>query len=94
MAGKATTSIKLDRDVKDRLDHIAERQQRSAHWLMKQAISEYVERTERREQFARDADDALAEYDRTGLHLTHDEVESWFDKVLAGEKTDLPECHS
>jgi hypothetical protein len=41
------TSIKLDPKLKARVDDIAQAQRRSAHWIMIEAIRQYVEREER-----------------------------------------------
>jgi predicted transcriptional regulator len=48
------TSIKLDDELKSRVQHLAKHRQRSAHWLMLEAIEQYVEREERREAFKQD----------------------------------------
>ncbi|VAW60315.1 Prevent host death protein, Phd antitoxin [hydrothermal vent metagenome] len=39
-------SIKLDDDLKNRIQHLADAQHRSAHWIMREAIRDYVERVE------------------------------------------------
>jgi hypothetical protein len=39
---------------------------------MREAIAEYVEREERREQFWADAEAAWAEFEEIGLHATQD----------------------
>jgi len=71
------TSIKLDDDLKGRLQHLADARRRSAHWLMREAIEQYVEREEQREAFRQDAIKAWEEYQETGLHASADEVENW-----------------
>ena len=43
------TSIKIDDELKQRVQQIAATRQRSAHWIMREAIREYVEREEKRE---------------------------------------------
>ncbi|NOQ16817.1 MAG: ribbon-helix-helix protein, CopG family, partial [Methyloprofundus sp.] len=40
------TSIKLDDDIKHRIQHLADLRHRSAHWIMKEAIRDYVVREE------------------------------------------------
>jgi predicted transcriptional regulator len=45
----SATSIKIDEQLKQRVQQIAATRQRSAHWLMREAIREYVEREEKRE---------------------------------------------
>ncbi len=48
MAASATTSIKLDDALKARLQRLAAAHRRSVHWLMREAIAEYVAREEQR----------------------------------------------
>jgi hypothetical protein len=47
----STTSLKLDTATKERVRRLASARRRSPHWLMREAIQEYVEREEKREQF-------------------------------------------
>lgn len=88
------TSIKLGDDLKNRLQHLAESRRRSAHWLMREAITQYVEREEKRETYLRDAQNAWDEYQRTGLHLTQEEAENWLAQLEAGQDVEPPECHN
>lgn len=90
----AATSIKLDDELKERVQQLAEARRRSAHWIMREAITQYVEREERREAFRQDAERAWEDYQRTGLHLTLEEADAWLAKLEAGEDADLPACHS
>jgi predicted transcriptional regulator len=89
----ATTSLKLEASIKDRVRRLADARQRSSHWLMKEAIEQYVDREEKREQFRLDAIKASEEYERTGLHLTGEEVDEWLAKIERGEDAELPEWH-
>jgi predicted transcriptional regulator len=50
----STTSLKLDDKVKKRVQRLAPVRRRSSHWLMREAIEEYVEREEKRERFRQD----------------------------------------
>jgi predicted transcriptional regulator len=87
------TSVKLDDDLKSRIQHLAELRQRSAHWIMRQAICDYVEREEKREAFKQDALHAWEAYQENGLHLTLEEADAWLAKLEAGEDAELPKCH-
>lgn len=93
MAASSTTSLKLDPEMKDRVRRLAAARRRSAHWLMREAILQYVEREEKRISFHQDALDAWEDYQATGLHLTGEEVDEWMVKLEAGEDAELPECH-
>lgn len=86
-------SIKLDDDLKNRLQHLAKSRRRSAHWLMREAITQYVEREEKRETYLCDAQNAWDEYQRTGLHLPQEEADNWLAQLEAGQDVEPPECH-
>ncbi len=89
----AATSIKLDDSLKGRVQLLADARRRSSHWIMREAIAQYVEREEKRESFRQDAIRAWDEYQQTGLHLTLEEADAWLAKLEAGEDADLPKCH-
>ncbi len=93
MAAPSTTSLKLDAQLKERVQRLAESRRRSAHWIMREAVEEYVTREERREQFRQDALAAWNQYQSTGLHLTAEEADGWLAKLEAGEDAEAPECH-
>ena len=61
---------------------------------MREAIEEYVSREEKRQSFLQDSIDAWNHYQETGLHLTHQEVDTWLAKLEAGEDAPIPECHT
>jgi len=89
----AATSIKLDDALKGRVQQLAEVRRRSSHWIMREAIAQYVEREEKREAFRQDAIRAWDEYQKTGLHLTLEEADAWLAKLQAGEDAEPPKCH-
>lgn len=87
------TSLKLDDAMKARVQHLATSRDRSAHWVMREAIREYVEREEKREAFRQAGLQAWEEYQQTGLHLTGEEADAWLARLEAGEDAELPPCH-
>ena len=86
-------SVKLDEALKDRVRHLAASQRRSAHWIMQEAIRQYVEREEAREGFYAEALAAWAEYRETGQHLTGAETREWLRGWGTEEDHDAPPCH-
>jgi predicted transcriptional regulator len=93
MATVSTTSLKLDNAIKERVRRLASARRRSAHWVMREAVEQYVEREERREQFRHDALAAWESYRTTGLHLTAKESDEWLAKLEAGGRVPIPKCH-
>ncbi|WP_404406326.1 CopG family ribbon-helix-helix protein [Pelagibacterium halotolerans] len=88
------TSVKIDDDLKARIQTLAGQRRRSAHWIMREAIREYVEREEARESFKQEALASWAHFQETGLHLTGEEVFAWLDTWGTDEEQDAPECHT
>jgi predicted transcriptional regulator len=87
------TSIKLDDDLTSRVRRLAEQRQRSPHWIMREAIREYVAREEARESFRQEAMASWLAYRETGRHLTGDEVRAWLDGWGAEVEDEPPACH-
>ncbi len=93
MATASTTSLKLDAETKERIQRLAAARRRSAHWVMREAIEQYVEREEKCEQFRQDALSAWNHYQTTGLHATAEEADAWLAKLEAGKDVAPPKCH-
>ncbi len=99
----STTSLKIDPDTKARVQRLAEARHRSAHWLMREAVEQYVEREEKRESFRQAGLAAWAAYQETGLHVAAKEADAWLAGLEAGTRepgtrepgkdADVPECH-
>ncbi len=87
------TSLKLDDELKSRVQHLAEARRRSSHWIMREAIAQYVEREEKREALRQQTLDAWDEFQATGLHVTGDEVEKWLSSWGTDDELPAPECH-
>jgi predicted transcriptional regulator len=60
---------------------------------MREAVEQYVEREERREQLRQDALSAWSDYEITGLYLTGAEADAWLGKLEAGKRAAIPKCH-
>jgi predicted transcriptional regulator len=87
-------AVKLDQDTRDRLKRLADAKDRSTHWMLREAVAQFVEREEKREAFRQAGLQAWREYQATGKHVTHDEADAWLAKLEAGEEAAAPECHN
>ncbi|MDR3532422.1 MAG: CopG family ribbon-helix-helix protein [Rhodopila sp.] len=87
------TSVKLDIALQSRVQHLAQVRRRSAHWIMREAIQQYVEREEARESLTQEALTAWADYQATGQHLTGSEVRDWLRNWGTDAETEIPACH-
>ncbi len=93
MANLSTTSLKIDKAIKERVHRLAAARRRSPHWLMREAVEQYVEREEKREQLRQEALAAWNAYRTTGLHVTAAEADAWLAKLEAGRRAPIPKCH-
>ncbi len=89
-----TISVKLDADTRTRVENLAEARQRTAHWVMREAITQYVDREERREAFRQDTLTAWEEYRETGLHASAAEVDDWLASWGTENELPAPVCHT
>lgn len=87
------TSVKLDDELKNRIQHLADARHRSAHWIMREAIRGYVEREEAKESFKQEALSSWTAYQETGQHLTGAEARDWLKSWGTDKETEIPECH-
>lgn len=88
----SATSIKLDDDMKGRVQHLAATRKRTPHWIMREAIAQYVEREEKREAFRQETLAAWQEFQETGLHATAEEVDRWLESWGSDHERPAPEC--
>jgi predicted transcriptional regulator len=86
-------SIKIDDELKGRVQRLAEARRRSAHWVMREAIEQYVGREEARVRFQVEAADSWRAYQETGLHLTGAETRDWLRGWGTENETEAPACH-
>ncbi len=93
MPSASTTSLKLDPEMKARIQSLAESRRRTSHWIMREAIAEYVTREEKREQFRQDTIAAWEDYQATGLHITSEEFDQWAAQLEEGKEAPMPICH-
>jgi predicted transcriptional regulator len=87
------TSVKIDDNLKQRIQHLAEIRHRSAHWIMHEAIQDYVTREEAKESFKQEAIASWKAYQETGLHLKGSEVQTWLKSWGNNSKKEDPQCH-
>lgn len=87
------TSVKLDEQLKNRIQSLADTKHRSAHWIMREAIRDYVDREELRESFKQEALASWKSYQETGRHLTSGEARGWLKGWGMDDEKEIPPCH-
>lgn len=93
-ARAGSVTIKLDDADRDRIATLAAVKKRTPHYLMKEAILEYVKREEARQSFIAAAESSFEHYKETGLHISLDEFSTWVDDVQQGPGARIPACHT
>jgi predicted transcriptional regulator len=86
-------AVKLKQDIHKRVKCLADARDRTTHWMVCEAIEQYVVREEKREAFLQDGILAWNEYQSTGLHVTMEEADDWLAKLESGQDVEPPECH-
>jgi len=89
----AMTAINLPDEMGERVKTLAKTRQRTAHWIMREAVSQYVEREEAIEKLKEDAYRSWAAYQETGRHLTWDETRAWLRTWGSERASEMPGCH-
>lgn len=89
-----TVTVKLDPSDRDRIASLATLKKRTPHYLMKEAILEYVQREEARQNFIKAAEASFEHYKETGLHITLDEFSAWVDDVQNNPDAPITACHT
>jgi len=85
-----TMGLKLDDETRERLTRLSAVKARSPHWLMKEAVRQYLDHEETYQR-EREADRVRWErYERTGAFLDNQTMNDWLDGLVgrAGEKAD------
>lgn len=83
--------VKLDPEIRDRLERLSEIKHRSAHWLMKEAITRYLEQEEYNEELNRET---LARWQEAeqGKVVSHQAVSQWLDTWGDDDESGRPPC--
>jgi len=85
-----TQALKLDDETNERLKTLAQQRDRSAHWLMREALHRYLAEEER---YEREKAEDLAEYEdylMTGKAVDSGTVTTWLNELASGKKTAWP----
>ena len=90
----ATTSLKLDVELKERVQRLAAARRRSPHWILREAVAQFLEQEEKKETIRQQTLAVWNEYQSNGQHLTEEETHAWLQRLAAGESVEPPPCHT
>ena len=77
-----TQGIKLDETTIKRLKALAKQRNRSAHWLMRTAVEDFIERAEAYEKEKNEDLYRWESYLHTGKAIEHPKVELWLTDLV------------
>lgn len=92
MTAIRAVAVKLDQGIRDRLKRLADARDRSTHWMLREAVAQFVEREEKRTAFRQAGLQAWQDYQTNGQHVPHDQADAWLARLEAGKEADIPEC--
>lgn len=87
-------AVKLDEADRNSLESLAAYKNRSAHYLMREAIHEYIQKEEVERRFVAAAEASSREFQETGLHITMDEMSAWLATWGTPNEQPMPICHT
>lgn len=90
MASRKTIGVKVDQEIRARLQALADAMDRSPHWLVKEAIAQYLDRGEARERERLEDEARWERYVLTGEAVSHERVRGWLEALAAGEDAPCP----
>lgn len=73
----ASKAIKLDDETYNRLKALGETSQRSPHWLMKEAIKQFIVREEEAQKLRQETLKRIKNYEATGETVPYEVVDAW-----------------
>ena len=77
----SSVAVKLEDEIKDRIQSLGEIKDRSSHWLMKRAILDYLEKEEKFEREKQEDKQRWNQYALTGEAITHAEMKDWLKSL-------------
>jgi len=86
----STLGIKVDEAVRERLKALAEARRRTPHWLVKEALAQYLDREEAVERERVEDEARWERYVLTGEAVSHERARAWLSSLANGEDGECP----
>lgn len=90
--GSHPMAVKLEPEIQDRLKRLAAAKRRSPHWLMKEALKEYVEKEEAAEKLRQETLERWDAYQLNGESVSNEAVMAWLGTWGTENETERPPC--
>lgn len=82
---KSTLGVRLDENIKKRLEKLGKARERTPHYLMKAAIERYLDVEEAIEAERQTVKSRWEKYELTGESVDHGDVKAWAASLDTGE---------
>ena len=86
-----TMGVKLDEATQERLKGLASRLDRAPHWVIKTALTEYLDREEQRLREWAEDEARWQRFQESGQAVDQERVMEWLDALAAGDRKPCPE---
>ena len=90
----ANVTVKLELSERERIKSIAAFRNRTPHFIMKEAIQQYLKHAEVEQNFISAGESSWQDHESTGLHITLGEAKDWANKLKTDREATLPTCHT
>ena len=87
---RTTIGIKVDETVRERLRALALAKNRTPHWVLREALAEYLTREEAREKERLEDEARWNRYALTGQAVSHERVREWLEALAEGQDAECP----
>ena len=77
----SSVAVKLEDEIKERIQNLGKIKDRSSHWLMKQAILDYLDKEEHAEKEKQEDKQRWENYAITGEAITHTDMKDWLKSL-------------
>jgi predicted transcriptional regulator len=81
---------RLPPETEERLQRLAEREQRSADQILAEAAGEYLDRRDARSRVRQEAAERSREMDDTGEYVAHEDAVDWLRRLANDENPPPP----
>ena len=76
-----TVAVKLEDEIKERIQKLGVIKDRSSHWLMKRAILDFLEKEEQIEKEKQEDKQRWETYAQTGEAISHTDMKDWLKSL-------------
>lgn len=85
--------IEIDKKLYERIESLPDAQWLAPRQIIHDALQAYLGYKEKKDIFLRDAKKSWEEFQRTGLHVTLEEIETWMDSWGTDNELPMPQAH-